>query len=71
MTNESLKRYRQAIYAQLNPQRARRRRAYLAADFVPVPAGAPTTARPGTKEKMDVMRMRMILGQALYHPKDA
>ena len=38
--------------------------------FTPKPAVKPTRARPGTKEKVEVMRMRVALGQTLTHPKD-
>jgi len=38
--------------------------------FQPKPAVKPTRARPGTKEKVEVMRMRVALGQSLNHPKD-
>jgi len=38
--------------------------------FEPVPAAQPTRAKPGTKEKVEVMRLRVQLGQATLHPKD-
>ncbi|QEL14008.1 hypothetical protein [Limnoglobus roseus] len=36
----------------------------------PLPA-IPTTAAPGTQEKLDVLAMRAKLKQALWHPLDA
>jgi hypothetical protein len=30
----------------------------------------PTGARPGSKEKIEVMRQRVLAGQELWHPRD-
>lgn len=74
MNDAALKRYRKAI----NELLRKRKRAGTKQpprcweeDFQPVPAGGPTQARPGTYEKLEVMRARWALGQQLYHPKDA
>lgn len=40
-------------------------------ELLPGPAAAPTDAEPGSKEKVEVMRMRFENSQALWHPADA
>ena len=39
-------------------------------DFYPVPATHPTSALAGTVEKIEVMRIRVSLGQDIFHPSD-
>lgn len=39
-------------------------------DFADVPAAWPTAALCGSVEKIDVMRLRVELGQSLWHPND-
>jgi len=36
----------------------------------PIPAIAPTSYKPGSEEKIKVMRKRYLKGEYLYHPKD-
>lgn len=40
-------------------------------DFQPVPCAAPTSALPGTPEKIAVLAQRRAAGQDLWHPLDA
>ena len=40
-------------------------------DWRPRPASIPTEARPGTMEKIEVMRRRIEQGEAPFHPEDA
>lgn len=40
-------------------------------EFVPDKATEPTSALPGTPEKIAVLRQRMESGQSLWHPLDA
>jgi len=30
----------------------------------------PTTAQPGSKEKIEILSKRVLAGEALWHPKD-
>ncbi len=46
-----------------------RRRAARAIDDPPVPAG-PTSALPGTLEKVEVLAARAESGLGLWHPED-
>jgi len=39
-------------------------------DFSPRPAAEPTTARPGTPEKIEVMAARLQRGEEIFHPDD-
>ncbi len=39
-------------------------------DFKPQPAAERTSARPGSQAKIEVMRLRVELGQSLYHRDD-
>lgn len=39
-------------------------------DFIPMEPSEPTTAMPGTIEKIEVLRMRVELGQPLWHDDD-
>ena len=39
-------------------------------DFEPQPAAERTAARPGSPEKIEVMRRRVARGEALFHPDD-
>ena len=39
-------------------------------DFTPTPAREPTLARPGSPEKLEVLRRRVARGEALFHPDD-
>lgn len=39
-------------------------------DFIPVNAIWPTSALCGSTEKIEVMRLRVELGQSLWHPND-
>ncbi len=39
-------------------------------DFIPRPAAERTASRPGSAEKIEVMRLRVELGQCLYHRDD-
>lgn len=39
-------------------------------DFEPLLIPTPTGARPGSPEKVEVLRMRLINGEDLYHPSD-
>jgi len=39
-------------------------------DFMPAPADWPTAALAGSPEKVEVMRLRVELGQSLWHPND-
>jgi len=38
--------------------------------FQPKPASAPTTAKPGSSEKIAVLRARIERGEHLWHPSD-
>lgn len=38
--------------------------------FKPRPASKPTTARPGTKDKVAVLAARVVAGEELWHPAD-
>lgn len=38
--------------------------------FVVRPASRPTSARPGSEEKVEVLRQRVEAGEALWHPDD-
>jgi len=40
------------------------------AEFEPRPAERPTTARPGTAEKIVVLAARVEAGEDLWHPND-
>lgn len=40
-------------------------------NWKPVPAEEPTEARPGTVEKIEIMRARIEQGQSPFHPDDA
>jgi len=40
------------------------------ADFLPHRLDAPTDARPGSREKMAVLRSRAVLGLELWNPAD-
>ena len=40
-------------------------------DFVDASRPEPTDTRPGTPERMAVLKRRMELGQELWHPDDA
>lgn len=40
-------------------------------DFEGVPATDPTEAAAGTEAKIEVMRLRVELGQSLWHPLDS
>ncbi len=42
----------------------------LSVEYEPKPASEPTTARPGTKQKVEVLRARVELGETLWHPLD-
>lgn len=42
----------------------------LDADYEPPRVPDPTTANPGTREKVAVMKRRFALGQWLFHPDD-
>lgn len=39
-------------------------------NFDPPHACAPTLAPPGSQDKVEIMRMRVELGQPLWHPDD-
>jgi len=38
--------------------------------FEPKPASTQTCAKPGTSEKIEVMRQRVSMGENLWHPED-
>ena len=40
-------------------------------EFIPSPASSPTSAMPGSKEKIGVLAERMANGEELWHPDDA
>lgn len=40
-------------------------------DFVPWRQSTPTDARPGSPEKIEVLRQRVLRGEPLFHPRDA
>ena len=39
-------------------------------DFEPRPAREPTSARPGSLEKIEALRQRVAAGESLWHPLD-
>ena len=39
-------------------------------DFEPLLIPTPTAARPGSPEKVEILRMRLVNGEDLYHPND-
>jgi hypothetical protein len=39
--------------------------------FEPIGLPNPTSAKPGTPEKVDVLRKRLEAGEQLHHPQDA
>jgi hypothetical protein len=42
---------------------------YFRQESHPLPA-KPTTTQPGSKEKLEVLRKRVLAGEALWHPQD-
>ena len=40
-------------------------------DFSPIAASERTSARPGSLEKIEIMRERVARGEDLFHPDDA
>lgn len=38
--------------------------------FEPKPASQPTSARPGSSEKIEILRERVSMGESLWHPDD-
>jgi hypothetical protein len=39
-------------------------------DFAPKPCSEPTSAMPGSREKIAVLRLRVERGECLWHPLD-
>ena len=39
-------------------------------EFIPPRLGAPTAAQPGSREKIELLRLRLLRGEVLFHPDD-
>lgn len=50
---------------------ARRNTSAIPEQFGSSPLPEPTTAKPGTREKLEVIAARAKAGTALFHPQDA